>query len=183
MKRVTGNDGATGRFVWKIPLPTEGSFTYDSTTPTFSDFTVDWGGLLFTLTDSANHPSRSGTVPCLGGLTGAAASFALLDGACSSPGATFETNWSVSDDPTTLLPLFAFYTTDLGPNGFSVDDSSDSPGSGVVGSMGSWTISPEVAAVPEPCSLIPITLLGLFAARKRIARSFAQAVRRAARLT
>jgi Viral BACON domain len=69
-------------------LPTAGSFTYDQTTSTFVDFTVTYDGATFDFVhdvngkDSANNPTISGSVPCLSGATGGAATFALLT-ACS----------------------------------------------------------------------------------------------------
>jgi|SRR5580700_387239 hypothetical protein len=61
-------------------LPTSGSFTYDSSTPKFSNFLVVWDGLSFDLTSSANTPLIFGPVPpaCLGGDSNAAATFQLL---------------------------------------------------------------------------------------------------------
>jgi len=159
------------------PAPTAGSFTYDSTTQTFSDFTVNWDGQMFDLTGGANNPDISGTVPCLDGKTGAAASFALLDGACNPPDPTFFTDWTGG---ILFDSVFGFATEDGGSNSITVNSNALAESSIVpFFSGGGWTITAEVAAVPEPSSLIPITLLGLFAARKRIA----QGLRRAARLT
>lgn len=60
-------------------LPTSGSFTYDSTTPQFTNFIVDWDSLVFNLTSSANNPTVVGSTPaCVGTNTGAAATFAIL---------------------------------------------------------------------------------------------------------
>jgi hypothetical protein len=151
------------------PAPTAGSFTYDSTTPFFSDFTVTWDGIPFTLTDSANDPSMSGTVPCLGSLTGAAASFALLSGACNPPDAGFQTSWSVNPNPTTLLPVFLFSSTNLGSDGITISDDTELayPAGSYLIPNGGWTITP----VPEPNSvLLPATLFCAcaFLVRKRI---------------
>src|SRR5665213_2302814 len=75
-------------------LPTQGSFTYDSVVPSFSNFTVTWNGVLFDLTASANAPMLNPPDPsCLGGATGAAATFALLSGDCDSPPAGSTTGW------------------------------------------------------------------------------------------
>lgn len=71
-------------------LPTAGGFTYDPDTATFSSFLVIWDGITFDLTSAANAPDISGfpgAPHCLGGLTGGAASFALLTGSCESIGA------------------------------------------------------------------------------------------------
>jgi len=106
-------------------LPTSGSFTYDSTADTFSDFDVTWNGVTYDLTASANSPGAgSGGVPsCIGSLTGAAASFALLDGACASPGPSFSTQWAGDPGPSSN---FLFYTT----NGTKICLSIVGPGEG-----------------------------------------------------
>jgi len=64
--------------------PDAGMFTYDATTHLFSNFTVNWSGLVFDLTSGANAATITGTPTCLNGLTGPAATFALLDGTCST---------------------------------------------------------------------------------------------------
>ncbi len=64
--------------------PEAGSFTYDAATELFSNFTVNWGGEIFDLTASANAPSIVGTVACVHGLSGAAATFTLLNGKCGA---------------------------------------------------------------------------------------------------
>jgi hypothetical protein len=67
-------------------LPTAGSFTYDSTVPSFSDFTVTWAGVVLNFTAAANAPTLTPPDPtCLGAATGAAATFDLLSGDCDSP--------------------------------------------------------------------------------------------------
>ncbi len=162
--------------------PSAGSFTYDSTTPSFSDFTVTWEGLLFTLTGSANDPGILGTVPCLGGQTGAAASFALLSGACNPPDPDFQTAWQVPPDPTTLTPDFQFVSTNLVSASVGIVDLSASqfpPGSEL--SSGGWTIT-EVSsnAVPEPNSALFLATLVCacaFLMRKRIVKGRSRATR------
>jgi hypothetical protein len=74
--------------------PTDGSFIYDSSTQSFSDFEVAWQGLVFNLTASANSPTIDGSLPCLKGLTGGAATFALLDGKCGT--ASVKSIWGVT---------------------------------------------------------------------------------------
>jgi hypothetical protein len=64
--------------------PAEGSFAYDSASQSFSNFEITWQGLVFDLTASANAPTIAGSVPCLNGLSGPAATFALLDGKCGT---------------------------------------------------------------------------------------------------
>ena len=74
--------------------PTDGSFIYDSSTQSFSDFEVAWQGVVFDLTSSANSPTVAGSLPCLKGLTGGAATFALLDGNCGT--ASVKSIWAVT---------------------------------------------------------------------------------------
>jgi hypothetical protein len=146
--------------------PSAGSFTYDSTTPSFSDFTVTWEGLLFTLTGSANDPTTSGP-PCSGGQTGAAASFALLDGTCSP-----NIEWFVDPEPTTLTPEFTFASDSGSISIFDASASGFPPGS--VASAGGWTIT----AVPEPNSVVLLAALlcaCAFLLRKRIVKRANQA--------
>jgi hypothetical protein len=146
--------------------PSAGSFTYDSTTQSFSDFTVTWEGLLFTLTGAANDPSTLGP-PCSGGQTGAAASFALLDGTCSP-----NTEWFVGPQPTTLTPEFTFASESGSIAIFNFNPSDFPPGSGE--SSGGWTIT----AVPEPESAVLLATLlcaGAFLLRKRIVKGPCQA--------
>lgn len=52
------------------PAPS-GSFTYNTTTNSFTTFTVSWAGILFDLTASVNAPSVNGTPtsPCTGSAT------------------------------------------------------------------------------------------------------------------
>ena len=62
--------------------PTAGSFTYDADTTTFTAFSVIWDGFTFNLAGAANNPQFPHGPPtllaCLTGLTGGAATFALL---------------------------------------------------------------------------------------------------------
>src|SRR5690242_5091127 len=44
------------------PVPTAGSFTYNSTTPGFTNFTVTYNGVVFDLTDNANNPNNHASV-------------------------------------------------------------------------------------------------------------------------
>jgi hypothetical protein len=78
--------------------PTAGSFTYDAATTTFTDFKVTWDGFVWDLTNSANNPSITGSLGCLGGLTGAAASFAQLSEACYHSGPGPSNTWLAGND-------------------------------------------------------------------------------------
>ena len=67
--------------------PTSGAFTYDSATPMFTNFFVAWEGRSFDLAIVANFPVMPSPAPaCLGGATGAAASFIVLSGGCTTRG-------------------------------------------------------------------------------------------------
>jgi hypothetical protein len=147
-------------------LPTAGSFTYDAgaTTP-FSDLTVTWDGTTFDMTASANSPEITPTVGCLSGATGAAASFALLDGACSPAPTNFTTQWFGAWDTATDTLNFSFNSTNffVPPRSSIFLEGFGGTGLTTDFGTGSWTIS----AVPEPSALIPLTLLCAFALRKR----------------
>ena len=74
-----------------------GSFTYDAAVPAFTNFLVQWNGLTFDLTSAANSPFDDGASgpACLGGLTGAAASFVWLSPGCQ----TFNNSWAGDATP------------------------------------------------------------------------------------
>ena len=78
------------------PSPSLGFFDYDPTLPTnnFTNFTVDWNGFVFDLTSAANAPIISRILPaaCLGGATGAQASFAILT-TCAALGGPGASEW------------------------------------------------------------------------------------------
>lgn len=60
-------------------LPTSGTFTYNTTTDSFTNFVVDWDGHTSNLASAANAgPSSIGSNPCLDGKTGGAASYLLM---------------------------------------------------------------------------------------------------------
>ena len=63
------------------PSPLGAEFTYDSNTQSFSYFEAWWRGYTFDLASSANSPVIIGD-PC-GGLSGGAATFALLSNTCT----------------------------------------------------------------------------------------------------
>jgi hypothetical protein len=158
-------------------LPTAGSFTYDSTVPSFSGFTVTWDGAAFNLTAAANAPLLVAPVPaCLSGATGAAATFDLLSGACDSPGLNSLTGWSGILNLVPLSPKsFGFHSyNEITGAGIFVPESlfvsSSPPG---VGGGGSWSIAAvsTPSAVPEPRSAVVLALLFcVWLVRKRILR-------------
>lgn len=66
------------------PLPSSGSFYYDSSTSTFTNFDVVWDGYTFDLTSAANSFTfTSPSDPCYSGSTNGAQEIFLLMTACS----------------------------------------------------------------------------------------------------
>ena len=131
-----------------------GSFSYDTTTPAFSDFIVDFDGVTLDLTASANNPSNVGGYPaCIGTDTGAKAGFDLLDGSCA--GSYF--SGQVNETPNVASFVFGaplsgceafgpcIYVTD---NEFGASFSSLTP----TATTGTFSIAPEAASAPEPSS-------------------------------
>jgi hypothetical protein len=63
-------------------LPTSGTFTYDNSADTFTNFVIVWDGSTINLASAANAGPlgfySGGTNPCLGSSTGAAASFLVM---------------------------------------------------------------------------------------------------------
>jgi hypothetical protein len=170
--------------------PTAGTFTYDPDLKTFSSFSVVWFGDLYNLTSSANNPLLTSAPPCIGPLTGGAATFALLSGACTPQPTGFFTYWQGE--------IFRGLGETVGVFRFTVidelfDNSQRLEISGVVhrgppdfiigpdGEAGSWSIvatGAPAAPVPEPFTLIPMALIGAFLGRKRIAQGLRQVARR-----
>src|SRR3974390_1218931 len=140
------------------PLPTGAEFTYDSNTASFSYFEAWWRGYTFNLTSAANSPVIVGN-PC-GGLTGGAATFALLSNTCTldqpdwfghiSPSPEFGFNL-ISDAVTARITISAYSGPVIPPYD-------------VAG--GTWTIAvdpegpdgpdpePDPSPSPEPASLV-----------------------------
>ena len=60
-------------------LPTSGTFSYDETDHTFTNFVVVWDGSTINLAGVANAgPIVQGSDPCLGSATGGAATYLLM---------------------------------------------------------------------------------------------------------
>lgn len=137
-------------FTGSPTFPTAASFTYDPDTATFSSFVITWDGLLFDLTSSANFPTLSATPPpCIGSLTGGAATYALLSGACSPAPGDFTTAWGAHLQPD---PIFEFATFDatswIRVYGFNTPQYGNDAGGG------DWTITPSSGTAPEPDTLL-----------------------------
>jgi len=154
----------TMNFAGTGTLPTAGSFIYDPDTSSFTNFSVTWIGLTFDLISSANAPSTSATIPsCLSGMSGGAASFALLSGACSA-------FWGA----TSAEIVIANFTLNTENNFLNVTGNLTIPFDfqPKTQASGGWTITAEATPVPEPSSLFffsTLLLSAAFVARKRIA--------------
>ena len=143
-------------------LPTKGSFTYDPDISSFINFSVTWIGLTFDLTSSANSPNTSATIPsCLTGLSGGAASFALLSGVCPA-------SWGATSEEIATAN-FSFRTVE-GSNFFNVSENLTIPFDfqPKTQANGGWTIA--ATPVPEPPACIFLASLAsiAFLALKRI---------------
>jgi hypothetical protein len=123
--------------------PTSGSFTYDASTTTFSNFSVVWDTISFSdFTIIANTEGGS----CGGSPSSAANAFLFLDTGCGGTRA-----WTASVGPESpFLEFASFFFTgtegEIDPDGFSIVSSQP-----LIDAGGSFTISPATA-VPEPAS-------------------------------
>ncbi|MBL8699879.1 MAG: hypothetical protein JNK67_15985 [Alphaproteobacteria bacterium] len=148
--------------------PTSGGFDYDGATGVFSNFVVQWNGLTFDMTGSANSPIVLGTIyqtEC--GVTGAALAFAFLShAACIDDFAAVD-----SDVWFAMIPLdfsqpqlFAFDAISFVPGGeistFATApyDPTTVPTPAV--SRGRWTLTAETTppAIPAPASLASLAM-------------------------
>jgi len=146
---INFSDGAS-------PTNPSGSFMYDSSSDTFSDFIVVFDTLSFDLTDAANTPKIAGTAPaCLGGATDGAASFALLSGSCSD--AEWQGQITSNGEFTILTP-----TNIPGVGYIALDDRVSSVGINpmFVGDAEAGTFT--ITAVPEP-GQVGVMIAGLLA--------------------
>jgi hypothetical protein len=135
-----------------IYAPMTGSFDYDPTlTDSFTNFTVGWDGLTFDLTASANNPTLYAASTCIGGATGAAATFAFLN--CGNGAA-----WYAAEDTTTGIGFVTLIGRDTpgGANTATIQAGPSLSDSNIADS-GTFTIA---QAVPEPRSYA-LMLIGL----------------------
>ncbi len=144
-------------------LPSAGSFTYDTTSQSFTAFTVTWDSAIFNLTASANAPSLNGT-EC--GSSTAATTFTFLTtGNVCGAGATGK--W-LGLPPEGGGPSFEF-------DDFSADQSSflsvsALPSQGHIPNpdFGTGTFTVQSAAIPEPSSiLLAMAGIAVLASKRR----------------
>lgn len=131
------------------PGPTSGSFTYNSSTHTFSNFVVMWDGYSFNLTSSANSPFDAHPSGCTGEASTGAFAFEILSKTLTCPSAP---------------EYFWFGQPRVGPTQVFVFEDEVSataydqvgaslPATGATDSAdGSWTIS--AMNTPEPSELL-----------------------------
>jgi hypothetical protein len=140
--------------------PTQGTFTWNNVTDTFSNFTVTWNGTTFNLTASANSPTISPTDTCTGGATGAIAAFDLLNPPCTGSDPTTNTVWYGSGST-----IFEVTDNFNAKSGWTCIETGDSDCSGnAVAPGGILGIDP----VPEPTTLALVLMGAGFVMRKRL---------------
>jgi len=141
--------------------PTAGSFTYDPATNTFTNFTVTWDGVVWNLTASANSPIITSTAPsCLGGLTGGAASFAMLDRACYPAPPSGGNEWVTGPPPTgQTTQKFNFVSTQS--DGIYITlFSSQMPEIPVVIGDGQWSLTSTLSDFQGGTTTAPVFFVG-----------------------
>jgi hypothetical protein len=153
-------------------LPTAGSFVYDNTTNTFLSFTVDWDGLVFDLTSSANNPSIEGVgPPCISGATGPQATLALMTVCNSATPAAYWDGVNPTPEQSSSNADFTFIATGSTP---TTEEIEISPPGGIPGTetgdsgLGSF----DAIATPEP-GTFGLMMLGIgfvLVIRKRLAQ-------------
>jgi hypothetical protein len=158
------------------PSPTTGTFTYDPDTATFTAFTVEWDGLSFDLTASANSPTVGFSIPsCITG-TGGAASFALMTGSCAPPPSFGQTDWQA--DASGHDATFGFITEVMGCCDLVVYGNASPIDAPTVHAFGTWTVTQQTSPVPEPSSLILLAPVCALLARRRIGTALRRATTR-----
>ena len=146
------------------PLPTFGSFTYDSTAALgsqFASFVVGWDGLTFDLTSEANSPF---TLAC--GPANSSTTFGILSGTLTCPGSPPNV-WGGEANPGSF-DGFDFTETN-GSHEFQIAvNNSPSLASAMAGAAGFYSITVNDTQAPEPSSFILALTCGAFLVRKRM---------------
>ena len=154
------------QFTGGVDLPSFGFFNYDKSTQAFSNFYVEWQGIMFDLSAAANAPSIGSACP--GTAASGAASFSLMSK--SLCGGLYDRWTGISDFGATT---FSFSSQTLAlPEQNAARISTNGPGLpdalGLSISQGDWILIP-IAAVPE-ASTLSCLLLGLLALLPRASR-------------
>jgi hypothetical protein len=150
-------------------LPTSGSFLFDSSDSTFSNFDVQWDGGVFDFTSLANDPGfppggDAGT--CLSGLSGSAAFFAFI---ANTTGCN--PLWS-AEPAMASFPDSAF---DFVGNSGGLDLVTEVQQSFAATGSGNGTF--RVVATPEPSTMVlSVLALALIVARRSTKRPAAKTV-------
>jgi hypothetical protein len=153
------------------PVPTSGSFSYDSTAPLatrFSNFTVLWGGGIFDLTAAANTGEQFLGTDC--GTTPSSQSvFMFLSGqnVCANPAVIA---WD--GIRSTGIQTFDFRDQESSGSGApmaGIDTVSSSVFSPGADATGTFSIE-SPSTVPEPSTLILTSLPGVLLLRRRFNR-------------
>jgi len=149
------------------PGPTSGSFTYDSSTGTFSNFVVVWDGYSFNLTSSANSTFLHAS-GCTGEASTGAYSFELLSQTLTCPSAPA---YFWAGQPR-VGPTQAFLF-DAAVSGSAYDQiGTYLPATGATDSAeGSWKISAVTAPEPSDLLLLGSGLLSIMGVGRRWKKS------------
>jgi hypothetical protein len=123
------------------PAPATATFSGDDVTQVFTNFTVNWNGITFDLTSSANAPTIGGT-GCPGADSTPLYGFSILIQECS--GATYQWNAATVSNGDSY---FAFVETNSGNNFIFATVSL--PGTPVAAASGTWFTT----ELPEPGTL------------------------------